>query len=118
MGKTNNKTKQNQQLQYLHMDVTDMRFDSNSFGVVIDKATFDAMYCSRGNDSNRDENILKMSQEILRILKPGGSWVIISRGEVTAEKNALLMGEGNAFQFSVRMLQDETVIYLLQKKII
>jgi len=65
-------------LTYKVLDVTNMsEIPSASFDVAIDKGTMDAILCGDGSVSNTD----KMLTEILRILRPGGTFMLITYGE-------------------------------------
>jgi len=61
---------------YEAMDATNMRYDSDTFDVVIDKGTYDALAC----DPKDKKMIEKLYKEMLRVTKPGGSVVIITNG--------------------------------------
>ncbi len=58
------------------MNVLDMNFDSQSFDVVIDKATIDSILCSEGSS----ENAMKCVKEINRVMKNKGVFFSISYG--------------------------------------
>jgi ubiquinone/menaquinone biosynthesis C-methylase UbiE len=54
------------------MDALSMQFESNSFDVVIDKGTLDALCC--GSDYSMAEDLVR---EMLRVCKKEGSaWLI------------------------------------------
>lgn len=63
-------------MQWLEMDAMDMSFEDETFDIVIDKSTLDAILC--GNDSFL--NAAKMIMEVQRVLKTGGLYVVISYG--------------------------------------
>ncbi|XP_068663527.1 uncharacterized protein [Aristolochia californica] len=74
MGK---KYKDYPQLKYIEMDVRDMSaFESDSFDAVIDKGTLDSLMCG----PNASQNANKMLEEIGRILRSGGIFMLISYG--------------------------------------
>lgn len=65
------------QLTYMKMDVRDMSaFPTGSFDAVIDKGTLDSLLC--GNDSRL--NAGKMLDEIWRVLKDKGVYILITYG--------------------------------------
>ncbi|KAJ3676291.1 hypothetical protein LUZ60_003703 [Juncus effusus] len=65
------------QLKYMQMDVKDMSFFSNeSFDCIIDKGTLDALMC--GTDASRAAS--QMLDEVNRLLKPGGNYILITYG--------------------------------------
>ncbi|KAK9147116.1 hypothetical protein Sjap_007019 [Stephania japonica] len=79
----------NAALKYIRMDVRDMsEFESGSFDAVIDKGTLDAIMC--GNNSQ--ENSIKMVEEIRRVLKDEGVYILISYG-APAIRLSILMRE-------------------------
>ncbi|KAI4338589.1 hypothetical protein MLD38_023627 [Melastoma candidum] len=68
------------QLRYMVMDVRDMSaFESASFGVVIDKGTLDSLLCG----SNSQTNAEKMLQEVARVLRDKGVYILITYGSPT-----------------------------------
>ena len=63
------------------MDATDMSYDDNFFDYVIDKGTLDAILCKDMDligEKQADRDAAKMIKEVYRILKPGGTYFIIS----------------------------------------
>ena len=87
---------QNIVVQYRCMDATAMSYDAAVFDVVIEKGTLDAVLT--GDDSknenegdeqtaaDRDSNInrpvhLKLLSEILRVLRPGGTFFVVSHSK-------------------------------------
>jgi len=94
-------------LQYLEMDATDLKFESDSFDVVIEKGTFDSLSCNQGSEGL----IAGMVKEIARVLRPNGVFIMISYGtpenrlfhvafqqtstSLKHESNQVLEGEGN-----------------------
>lgn len=64
-------------MQFVIGDVTDMsEFESNSFDVLIDKSTIDALLCG----DNSFVMTAKMLGEVQRVLKVGGIYFVISYG--------------------------------------
>ena len=65
------------QMEFTTMDARDLNvLPDNTFDLIIDKALFDALLCS-------DDNIIsvnKLVREMLRVLKPGGVYLMISHG--------------------------------------
>lgn len=59
------------------MDVKSMKYPDNTFDLIIDKSTIDALLC--GDFSFM--NVAQMTKEIQRTLKVGGIYFIISYGE-------------------------------------
>ena len=66
----------NEKLEWEVMDCTDLKYPDQTFDLVVDKGTLDALYCS---DSAKDV-IPKTLSEIQRVLKPGGVFIDISFG--------------------------------------
>ncbi|QCE13202.1 endothelin-converting enzyme [Vigna unguiculata] len=65
------------QLKYMKMDVRNMSdFESESFDAAIDKGTLDSILC--GNNSR--QNATKMLEEIWRVLKDKGVYVLVTYG--------------------------------------
>ncbi|PIN19462.1 Endothelin-converting enzyme 1 [Handroanthus impetiginosus] len=65
------------QLKYMTMDVRDMSaFDTKSFIAVIDKGTLDSLLCGH----NSRQNAVKMLEEVWRVLKDKGVYILITYG--------------------------------------
>jgi ubiquinone/menaquinone biosynthesis C-methylase UbiE len=62
---------------YQEMDCRKMTFPNESFDVVIDKGTMDAICCGHAYK----ENIAAMEREISRVLVPGGVYIVFSYGK-------------------------------------
>ncbi|XP_052164902.1 uncharacterized protein LOC127781880 [Oryza glaberrima] len=65
-------------LKYMKMDVRNMaEFESGSFDAVIDKGTLDSIMCGQ----NSQENASQMLEEVNRILKDKGVYILITYGD-------------------------------------
>ncbi|XP_051127756.1 uncharacterized protein LOC127249135 isoform X2 [Andrographis paniculata] len=61
----------------MKMDVRDMSaFDKGSFGAVIDKGTLDSLLCGQ----NSRQNAAKMLEEVWRVLKDKGVYILVTYG--------------------------------------
>ncbi|KAJ0255604.1 S-adenosyl-L-methionine-dependent methyltransferases superfamily protein [Hirschfeldia incana] len=66
------------QLKFMQMDVRDMSyFEDDSFDTVIDKGTLDSLMC--GNDASLSAS--RMLGEVSRLIKPGGTYFLITYGD-------------------------------------
>nr|XP_009393890.1 PREDICTED: methyltransferase-like protein 13 isoform X2 [Musa acuminata subsp. malaccensis] len=66
------------QLRYMQMDVRDMSFfDDESFDCVFDKGTLDSLMC--GMDAQLSAS--QMLEEVNRLLRPGGIYMLITYGD-------------------------------------
>ncbi|KAK5646559.1 hypothetical protein RI129_005023 [Pyrocoelia pectoralis] len=74
MKNLHEKTRPN--LYYIQMDVFSMKFDDDSFSVIVDKGTLDALMPD--DKSETREKICKYFKEIERVLKFGGRYICIS----------------------------------------
>ncbi|CAA2972123.1 methyltransferase 13 [Olea europaea subsp. europaea] len=64
-------------LKYIKMDVRDMStFETGSFDAVIDKGTLDSLLCVY----NSKQNSTKMLEEVSRVLKDEGVYILITYG--------------------------------------
>ena len=64
-------------MEYKVMDVCDLKYPDNSFDVLIDKSTIDALLCG----DNAFLNTAIMLKESQRVLKVGGVYIAISYGK-------------------------------------
>ncbi|KAM7484919.1 hypothetical protein LguiA_000928 [Lonicera macranthoides] len=65
------------QLKYIEMDVRDMSaFQTGSFDAIVDKGTLDSLLCGH----NSQQNAAKMLQEVSRVLKNTGVYILITYG--------------------------------------
>lgn len=58
----------------LVMDCTRLGFRNATMDVVLDKSTVDAMLCA----DDGEEAVSSMIQEVHRVLRPGGLWIVVS----------------------------------------
>lgn len=65
-----------QNFSYLAMDATRMDFRDDTFDVVIDKGTYDALAC----DETDKTMIHNLTKEMLRVTRKNGALVIITNG--------------------------------------
>eukprot|EP00592_Proboscia_alata_P005480 CAMPEP_0194382342 /NCGR_PEP_ID=MMETSP0174-20130528/59798_1 /TAXON_ID=216777 /ORGANISM="Proboscia alata, Strain PI-D3" /LENGTH=289 /DNA_ID=CAMNT_0039167567 /DNA_START=163 /DNA_END=1032 /DNA_ORIENTATION=- len=65
-------------LEWTQADVCDMPFEDCSFDCAIDKGTIDALFCS--DDASLECRIKSYCQEVDRVLKSGGVWIVLSYG--------------------------------------
>ncbi|KAM4116681.1 hypothetical protein ACJW30_02G068200 [Castanea mollissima] len=74
------------QLKYMTMDVRDMSaFQTGSFDAIVDKGTLDSLLC--GNNSR--QNAVKMLEEVWRVLKDKGVYILITYGAPIYRLNLL-----------------------------
>ncbi len=59
------------------MDVRDLQYEDETFDMIIDKSTIDALLCG----DNAFLNVAIMLKEFSRVLKPGGIYFVISYGK-------------------------------------
>lgn len=58
------------------MDVRDLKYEDNTFDLLLDKSTIDALLCG----SFAYMNVATMLKECQRVLKVGGYYVAVSYG--------------------------------------
>lgn len=58
------------------MDVRDIKYDNETFDLIIDKSTIDALLCGESSFAS----VATMLKEVQRVLKTGGVYMIISYG--------------------------------------
>lgn len=71
------RNKERPKMKYEVMDVRDLKYPSNYFDLAIDKSTIDALLC--GDDAYI--NVAIMTNEVQRVLKPGGVYMAITYGQ-------------------------------------
>ncbi|KAK9075625.1 hypothetical protein SSX86_003951 [Deinandra increscens subsp. villosa] len=77
IGEMQKKYSDSPRLKYIEMDVRDMKaFEAGSFNAVIDKGTLDSLLCGH----NSKPNAAKMLEEVERVLKKGGVYILITYG--------------------------------------
>ncbi|KYQ99865.1 hypothetical protein DLAC_03817 [Tieghemostelium lacteum] len=91
------RTKDRQGLEYLTMDGRQMDFLDETFESIFDKGTVDAVMCSDDDNSNA----LKIVEEVYRVLKPGGVFIIMSYG--SPEARLPLVNRKDKFNWSYEM---------------
>ncbi|KAF8586366.1 S-adenosyl-L-methionine-dependent methyltransferase [Ramaria rubella] len=105
-------------MQWLEMDVRSLTFESQSFDVVIDKGTMDAMMTAKGDVWNPSPQIIesctKEISEVLRVLKPGlGVFLYLTFGQphfrrryLQRDGTTLIVKElGDAFHYYLYVLK-------------
>ncbi|KAG6617277.1 putative methyltransferase [Phytophthora cinnamomi] len=65
-----------EQLQWQKMNMCSLDFADETYDAVVDKGTMDSVLCGEGSTAN----VAKMCQEIHRVLKPNGVYLIVSYG--------------------------------------
>ncbi|KAI7754993.1 hypothetical protein M8C21_016357 [Ambrosia artemisiifolia] len=86
-------------LKYIEMDVRDMKaFEAGSFDAVIDKGTLDSLLC--GNNSK--ENAGKMLEEVERVLKKDGVYILITYG--TPAYRLCLLRESHSWAIKLHVI--------------
>ncbi|XP_039270372.2 eEF1A lysine and N-terminal methyltransferase-like [Styela clava] len=63
-------------LEYVKMDLTDLKFEDEHFSVIVDKGTLDAIMSDDSSQSN--ETADKIFSEYFRVLKNGGRYVCVT----------------------------------------
>ncbi|KAK3814152.1 MAG: S-adenosyl-L-methionine-dependent methyltransferase [Benniella sp.] len=80
-------------MEWLEMDIKDLKFEDCSFDVAIDKGTMDALMCDRGDVWNPAEELIRTVaqevDEVVRVLKVGGQFLYITFGQPHFRKRHL-----------------------------
>ncbi|XP_047334304.1 EEF1A lysine methyltransferase 4 [Impatiens glandulifera] len=75
------------QLKYMQLDVRDMSyFEDETFDGVIDKGTLDSLMCG----TNSPISAAQMLGEVSRLLKPGGTYMLITYGDPSVRMSHLI----------------------------
>eukprot|EP00823_Brevimastigomonas_motovehiculus_P001217 TRINITY_DN11737_c0_g1_i1.p1 TRINITY_DN11737_c0_g1~~TRINITY_DN11737_c0_g1_i1.p1 ORF type:complete len:249 (+),score=66.14 TRINITY_DN11737_c0_g1_i1:158-904(+) len=99
------------QLSFQTMDVRDLRFKDETFDIICDKGTLDAILC--GNESAK--NSTTMLHECCRVLKRGGVFGIITYGQPATRLPYLEKTKFNWKVFTQR-IDKSRYLYVVQKK--
>eukprot|EP00340_Litonotus_pictus_P007048 CAMPEP_0170519522 /NCGR_PEP_ID=MMETSP0209-20121228/4907_1 /TAXON_ID=665100 ORGANISM="Litonotus pictus, Strain P1" /NCGR_SAMPLE_ID=MMETSP0209 /ASSEMBLY_ACC=CAM_ASM_000301 /LENGTH=320 /DNA_ID=CAMNT_0010805427 /DNA_START=48 /DNA_END=1007 /DNA_ORIENTATION=- len=83
------------------MDVMNLSYSDNSFDLVVDKSTIDAILCGESSFIN----VSKMIKEVDRVLKVNGIYMIISYGQP----------ENRLFHLEREHLNFDTTVYTIKK---
>lgn len=77
----NARTKKKEKIEYVCMDACDMDFEDESFEIVFDKGTVDALLSHGEDEYGNNKRIKKLMKEVFRVLKENGSFILISGNE-------------------------------------
>ncbi|KAL1745842.1 S-adenosyl-L-methionine-dependent methyltransferase [Schizophyllum fasciatum] len=108
------------QMEWHEMDIRDLQFSDASFDVAIDKATMDAMLTYKGDPWNPPPNVvsdcMKEVDEVVRVLRPGGTFIYLTFGQPHFRKRYLAPRAGTSLE--VRELGDtwNYYLYILRKQ--
>jgi len=91
-------------LTWQQMNVCALEFPDESFDVVLDKGTADSILCGEGSTANA----AKMCQEVSRVLKPSGTFVVVSYG-VPDNRLSYLENEDYGWSVTVHTVAKPTV---------
>jgi ubiquinone/menaquinone biosynthesis C-methylase UbiE len=81
--------KDKEEMEFNHVDARNMEFiPSDCFDLIIDKGLFDSQLCGSENITHAHALI----QEMYRVLKPGGIYIIISHGAPDSRMGYLTRG--------------------------
>jgi ubiquinone/menaquinone biosynthesis C-methylase UbiE len=92
----NTRNKGKKGLHFDVMDVCEMAYKDETFDLIIDKSTIDALLCS----DHSFMIVAKMLKEISRVLKTGGYYVIISYGQ---PENRMIHLERDHLAFDIQI---------------
>lgn len=95
-------------LRWLCMDVTDMGLSDWSFDAVLDKCLLDALACA----DDADVQLARYLKEVIRVLRPGGSFICVSLNAARAE---LLQAGPWKFQLEETMKFGTCVVCVCRK---
>jgi len=85
-------------LKYFTMDIKKMTFKDATFDLVIDKGTIDALMCASRGEAEAEAAV----GEVARVLRPGGTFVVVSYG--TPQMRAKLFSRRQGFNFKIQYL--------------
>lgn len=77
------KSKEFPEMLWVEMDAAELKFDDETFDLIIDKGTTDSIYCT----DTSSITIAKYYKEVLRVLKTGGIFLLVTHGNETRLNN-------------------------------
>ncbi|RPD59094.1 S-adenosyl-L-methionine-dependent methyltransferase [Lentinus tigrinus ALCF2SS1-7] len=73
------------EMEWHEMDIRDLKFETDSFDVAIDKGTMDAMMTAKADVWDPPEDVVRNCNrevdEVLRVLRPGGIFIYLTFGQ-------------------------------------
>ena len=106
-------------LQWLEMDMRQMTFASETFDVVLDKGAMDALWSDGGSQWDPSEEVRNdvsaCVAEVQRVLKPGGSFLMVSFGQPHFRKPLLNTRPWTALEYQAIPPLDLYHLYHLTK---
>ncbi|VDB99897.1 unnamed protein product [Peniophora sp. CBMAI 1063] len=106
------------EMEWLEMDIRDLKFDDNTFDVAIDKGTMDAMMTAKGDVWDPPQQVIddctKEVDEVVRVLRKGsGSFIYLTFGQPHFRKRYLTRDDasleikqiGDAFHYYFYILR-------------
>ncbi|KAL1725285.1 S-adenosyl-L-methionine-dependent methyltransferase [Schizophyllum commune] len=108
------------QMQWHEMDIRDLQFPDASFDIAIDKATMDAMLTYKGDPWNPPENVvedcMKEVDEVVRVLRPGGTFIYLTFGQPHFRKRYLDKRPGTTLEVCELGDTWNYYLYILRKQ--
>lgn len=101
-GRSSQSSRSRPGVQWSVMDACSLTFDDNCFDVAVDKGTLDAIACSEAFDWL----LPRMARSVVRVLRPGGTWVCVSF--TPPEITLPLLEECAGWGVSVERLEEES----------
>jgi ubiquinone/menaquinone biosynthesis C-methylase UbiE len=107
-------------MKWLVMDILDLKYEDETFDIVLDKGTMDAIMCEKGDVWNVSEDLAAKIDAMLtgvsRILKPGGKYIYITFGQPHFRK-PLMLKDKYGWTFQQETIGDcfHYFIYVLTK---
>jgi ubiquinone/menaquinone biosynthesis C-methylase UbiE len=85
------------------MDIRNLEWPDESFDYVLDKGTMDALMCEKGDVWQLPESIRidceRELEQVMRVLKLGGSFVYVSFGQPHFRRPVLLSQPWHSFDY-------------------
>ncbi|KAL1701949.1 S-adenosyl-L-methionine-dependent methyltransferase [Schizophyllum commune] len=113
-------SEQRPQMEWHEMDIRDLQFPDTSFDIAIDKATMDAMLTYKGDPWNPPENVvedcMKEVDEVVRVLRPGGTFIYLTFGQPHFRKRYLDKRPGTTLEVCELGDTWNYYLYILRKQ--